>query len=204
MYFSKKDIELADQIKRLNIINSITGVKSANLIATISDDGVSNVAIFSSVIHLGSSPALLGFIVRPVHPSRSHTYYNIQNNGYFTINHIHREFAEKAHYSSGKFKQDQSEFKYCGLKEEYLNDFKAPFVNESKLKIGLKLVETINIKSNGCFLVVGSIEHLHIPDEIVNKTGHIDLQSLETLGIGGLDTYYELNRIYKFPYLKKT
>ncbi len=203
MYFSKKDIELIEQVKRLNIINSITGIKSANLIGTISNDRVSNVAIFSSVIHLGSSPSLLGFIMRPVHESRNNTYYNIKENGVFTINHIHEDFIEKAHYTSGKFDKDQSEFKYCGLTEEYLNNFQAPFVCESKLKIGLSLVESIKIESNGCILIIGAIEHIYIPDEIIGNHGHIDLQSLNTVGVGGLDTYYNLEKISRFPYVRK-
>jgi flavin reductase (DIM6/NTAB) family NADH-FMN oxidoreductase RutF len=52
-------------VERLNLINSCTGYKSANLIATKSEDGAVNVAIFSSITHLGSNPALIGFIVRP-------------------------------------------------------------------------------------------------------------------------------------------
>ena len=59
MYFSKKDIINASRIHRLNLINSITGIKPANLIGTISKDGHTNLAIFSSVIHLGSNPALI-------------------------------------------------------------------------------------------------------------------------------------------------
>ena len=54
-----------DKISRLNLINSITGVKPSNLIGTKSKDGFSNLAIFSSVVHLGSKPPLIGFITRP-------------------------------------------------------------------------------------------------------------------------------------------
>ena len=65
MYFNKKDLEEIGNVKRLNIVNSITGIKPANLIGTISKNKISNVAIFSSVVHLGSNPALIGVIVRP-------------------------------------------------------------------------------------------------------------------------------------------
>ena len=62
---SKDDMLAMDKIKRLNLINSCTGYKSANLIGTKSVDGIENVAVFSSITHLGSKPAMLGFIVRP-------------------------------------------------------------------------------------------------------------------------------------------
>ena len=64
MHFSKQDILNTPRIKRLNLINSITGIKPANLIGTISKNSHTNLAIFSSVIHLGSSPSLIGFIIR--------------------------------------------------------------------------------------------------------------------------------------------
>ena len=46
MYLNKKNIEDLDRIKKINIINSVTGVKSANLVGTISSKGITNVAIF--------------------------------------------------------------------------------------------------------------------------------------------------------------
>ena len=65
MHLTKEDIFKIDRIKRLNLINSVSGIKSANLIGTQSSDGYSNLAVFSSVVHLGSNPAYLGFVLRP-------------------------------------------------------------------------------------------------------------------------------------------
>ncbi len=49
----------------------MTGIKPANLIGTISKNQVSSLAIFSSVVHLGSNPALLGFVLR--YPKEDYT-----------------------------------------------------------------------------------------------------------------------------------
>jgi len=84
MYLSKEDIANTERVKRLNIINSISGIKPANLIGSISDEGEENVAIISSVVHLGSNPAYLGYILRPTEEVRRHTYENILENGCFT------------------------------------------------------------------------------------------------------------------------
>ncbi|MGO3346471.1 MAG: hypothetical protein ACTIM4_14665 [Marinomonas sp.] len=43
---------------RTQLINSLSGFKSANLIGTCNAQGQTNLAIFSSVFHLGASPAL--------------------------------------------------------------------------------------------------------------------------------------------------
>ncbi|MBM3186302.1 MAG: flavin oxidoreductase, partial [Bacteroidetes bacterium] len=71
----KADFQALSKVPRLNLINSCMGYKSANLIGSISKDGNYNLAVFSSITHLGSDPALLGFILRPTTVPR-HTYSN--------------------------------------------------------------------------------------------------------------------------------
>ena len=78
-HISKQDLNAMDRIYRLNLINSCTGYKSANLIGTVSTENIYNVAVFSSITHLGSDPALLTFIVRPTTVPRD-TYKNIIDN----------------------------------------------------------------------------------------------------------------------------
>lgn len=202
MHLTKEDIQQLERKRRLNIINSVSGIKPANLIGTISNSQQTNVAIFSSVIHLGSDPALLGFITRPTDEIPRHTYENILENGYFTVNHIPTAIVDKAHYTSGKVDRSVSEFDRCGLTEEYLYGFKAPFVKESSLKIGLKKVDEIPIKINGTILIVGEIEHLIIPDLAVDDRGYIDLSLYNTAGISGLNTYYSLTPVASFPYAR--
>ena len=66
IHFLQKDILAMERLPRLKLINSITGYKPGNLIATINGQGQTNLAIFSSVVHIGSDPALLGFFMRPL------------------------------------------------------------------------------------------------------------------------------------------
>ena len=136
-HFTKSDIKDLNKVKRLNIINSITGVKPGNLIGTINKEKTTNLAIFSSVVHLGSNPALLGFILRPQERVRKDTYNNILENGSYSINHLPETLTINGHYTSAKFHKDQSEFDYCKFTEWYADNFKAPFVKESNLNITL-------------------------------------------------------------------
>ena len=201
MTYTKKDIQALDRVNKLKIINSVTGIKPANLIGTINDNGQTNLAIFSSIVHLGSDPALLGFIARPLTAEVGHTYANIRANNSYTINHIHPHFIKNAHYTSAKFEANISEFERCNLKEEYVNNFKAPFVQESTFKMGMKFVEAIDIKHNGTKLIIGEIEHLIIPDNAV-VDGDIDLEATNSVGISGLNSYYSLTKIHKHPYVR--
>lgn len=200
MFLTKSDIENTPRIKRLNIINSVTGIKPANLIGTKSADGHSNVGIFSSVVHLGSDPALIGFIFRPQHEKPRDTYLNIKETGFYTINHVPADKVQNAHFTSAKFPKEISEFERCGLTEEYINGFLAPFVKESPLKIGLKMVEEITIPSNQTILMIGSIEQLVFPDEVMMESGQLDLEQLTTAGISGVDSYYSVRKLAQFKY----
>ena len=199
MHYDKKDIEQLDRVTRLKIINSVTGIKPGNLIGTVNENGTTNLAVFSSIIHLGSNPSLLGFISRPQTEEVGHTLRNILQTDCYTINHIHPEFVEKAHYTSAKFPSDVSEFDACNLSEEYIHNFKAPFVQESVFKMGLRFKEALDIKLNGTVLVIGEIEELVISEKaFVN--GDIDLEASEGVGISGLNTYYSLRKIDSYPY----
>ena len=201
MHYNKKSIDQLDRITRLKLINSVTGVKPGNLVGTVSESGHANLAVFSSIVHLGSNPSLLGFISRPQTEEVGHTFRNIRQTRFYTINHIHPEFAKKAHYTSAKFPSDVSEFDACELSELYVDNFKAPFVKESVFKMGLLFKEAIDIKLNGTVLVIGEIENLIISDKaFVN--GDIDLEESEGVGISGLNTYYSLKKIDSYPYAR--
>ena len=202
MHLTKSDIQQKPRIERLNLINSITGIKPANLIGTISDNGQPNLAIFSSVVHLGSNPALLGMVMRPQGDVRRHTWENIMQNGFYTINHVHQDFVQQAHYTSAKFEKEESEFEKCGLTAEYLADFKAPFVKESRVKMGMKFLQAIPIELNQTTLIIGEILHAIIPETAVDEKGHINLTIVETAGISGLNSYYTLGKIAQFPYAR--
>ena len=202
MHYTKKDIENMDRIQRIKYINSVSGIKPANLIGSIAEEGQTNLAIFSSVFHLGSDPALLGFITRPTGEVPRHTYENILQNEQYTINHVPTDFAKNAHYTSAKLERDHSEFEACGFTPELIGDFKAPFVKESSLKMGMRLKQTIDISMNGTILVIGEIEHLIMPAAAIDTEDDVNLANINGTGISGLNTYYSLQKINRYPYAR--
>ena len=202
MYLNKDSIQQLEKVDRLNLINSITGISPANLIGTISNDSIENLAIFSSVVHIGSNPPLMGFILRPTKKNRRDTYENIIETNKFTINHINSDMVERSHYTSVKFDKNESEFQKCRLTAEYLNNFQAPYVKESYAKVGLELEDIQSIKSNGCRLIIGRVERLYVPDSAIYKNGNIQLDLSNSIGVGGLNTYYSLDKIAEYPYAR--
>lgn len=198
-FFDTKDIHELHKIFRINLINSCSGFKSANLLGSISEEGITNVAIFSSVTHLGSSPPTLGFILRPTTVPRD-TYRNIKESGVFTINHIWEDVIEEAHHTSAKYSEEISEFDMTGLEPEFKGNFKAPFVKNAPVQMSMKFVEEIYVPSNDVILIVAEIQELFVKDELLEEDGFINLAKGKVATINGLDGYSIPNFKNRFSY----
>jgi flavin reductase (DIM6/NTAB) family NADH-FMN oxidoreductase RutF len=202
MRITQSELGKLDKVTKLNIVNSISGIKPGNLIGTKSKAGIENLAIFSSVVHLGSDPPLLGFILRPHHEFRRDTYANIIETGYFTINHIPTHMTEKAHFTSAKFEAEESEFEKCKIEPYYSDSFFAPYVKESGVKIGLKYVESIPITINDTAMIIGEVVEIDILDKAVSEDGRVDLQIANSAGVSGLNMYYKLEKVGEYPFAR--
>jgi flavin reductase (DIM6/NTAB) family NADH-FMN oxidoreductase RutF len=201
MHINQQQIKQYESQYRARLINSLSGFKSANLVGTINDKGVTNLSIISSVFHIGASPALVGLIIRP-HSVPRHTFENILQTKRYTINHVSADFWQQAHQTSARYAQEQSEFKAVGLNEEYLAGCSAPFVRQSKLKYALELREVVHLAINGTELVIGEVTDIMVDQQAVRKDGYIDIESLETITLSGLDSYHTSQRLARLAYAK--
>jgi flavin reductase (DIM6/NTAB) family NADH-FMN oxidoreductase RutF len=199
--FSSSAIQSWERFYRANFVNSLTGFKSVSLIGSINSEGQTNLGVFSSIVHIGSDPALVGYINRPT-KAAPHTLANIQATGVYTINHIHPAFLEQAHQSSAKYPEQVSEFEEIGLTPEFIESIKAPFVKESRVKYALSLKEIIPITLNNTFLVIGEIQRVKLEDDILQEDGFLSLDKAASLCSNGIDGYYSTQLIDRYEYAK--
>ena len=202
MHFTKARIDALEKHTRTHLINSLSGFKSANLIGTQDLLGNTNLSIVSSVIHLGAHPPLVGMIMRP-HSVPRHTFENILQTGVYTINQVNKSIYKQAHQTSARYDKDESEFEETGLTPEYLNEFSAPFVKESRLKYSVKFVESKHLEINGTELVIGEIVDVYLDETALQSDGFLDLQAIDTVAVTGLDSYHTANKLTRLPYAKK-
>lgn len=144
---SSADILQMDRHQRRNFVNTLSGVKSAQLIGTQSAQGVNNLGLFNSVVHISASPPSLGFLLRPLTVVRQ-TYNNLKAQGQFTLNQVHRDIFEKAHQASARYSADTSEFEATGLTPFFTERCTAPHVKEAHIKIGLEFAEEHYLQVN--------------------------------------------------------
>lgn len=201
MIIDKEALQNYESRYRATMINSLAGIRQAFLVGTKSKEGLSNLAIFSSLIHIGANPPLWGFISRPDMVRRD-TLMNILETKSYTINYVTDSYFEKAHQTSAKYDKEVSEFAACGFTEVYQANVEAPFVAEAHVKVAMKLEQKIDIVLNGTVLMIGSIEHIELNENLVAEDGFIALDQANTLACAGLDAYYLTTLIDRLAYAR--
>jgi flavin reductase (DIM6/NTAB) family NADH-FMN oxidoreductase RutF len=197
----RREIDELEKRFRANLINSISGYKSANLIATIDGKLRKNLAVFSSVVHVGAHPPLLGLVMRPIHVER-HTYSNILETGHYTLNALPYDLRQEGHLTSAKFSRDESEFEKSGLTPTDEGDY-PPFVEESPIGILCVLRSDLPIEVNGTRFLVGEILRLRIHEQYLGSDGYYDIQSAGVAAISGLDGYHRGIDRERFSYARE-
>lgn len=187
--------------ERAALVNSLSGFKSANLIGTANARGQSNLAIMSSVVHLGSNPPLLALVIRPGGEER-HTLDNILTTQHFSINHVSAPMIEAAHQTAARYPRDTCEFEATGLTPQWWKGFHAPLVVQAKVKLAMELRDHQELAINGTHLVIGEVIQLELPDESLNADGSLDLMSTDTVALAGLDAYHRGDLLKRMAYAK--
>lgn len=201
MMLTREDIEAMERRHRSNLINSLSGYKSANLLSTINAQGETNLALISSVFHVGACPPLIGMLIRP-HTVPRHSLENLIELGEYTLNVVTRQMYKKAHQTTARYPREQSEFAAVELTEEYSGKLKAPYVAQSQIKTGLSLVETQTLTVNDTVLVIGEIMEIRIADALINDDGQLNHNLAETVAITGLDEYHMATSMERLAYPK--
>jgi flavin reductase (DIM6/NTAB) family NADH-FMN oxidoreductase RutF len=200
-HISSTEIKNMEKQKRVHFINSLGGFKSVSLLGTSNNDGQTNLSIFSSNFHIGANPPLIAVVFRPSPPEHD-TLRNILDTRFYTINHINENIYKQAHQTSARYDSDISEFDITGLKPEYKDNFKAPFVAESNIQIGVEFKERIDITINNTIMIIGEIKEVYFPQNCLCEDGFLDLEKANTITCSGLDSYHKTIKLDRLSYAK--
>jgi flavin reductase (DIM6/NTAB) family NADH-FMN oxidoreductase RutF len=198
---TETDLIQMEQRKRAHLINSVGGFKSICLIGTFDLKGQTNLAIFSSIVHIGSNPPLISFIMRPDSVER-HTLSNILDTGSYTINHLNAAIYKQAHQTSARYPKEVCEFDATGLGIEYKANCIAPFVKESNVQLELEFKQRIDLAINNTIMIIGEIKNIYFPENCMQEDGFLDIEKAGTITCSGLDSYHSTNSLARLPYAK--
>lgn len=198
---TRQAIDALEKRHRANLFNSLAGYKSANLLGSINEQGQTNLALMSSVFHVGANPPTLGLLFRPHSVSR-HSLENILETSVFTLNVVTKDMYAQSHQTTARYPQDQSEFAATGLTEEYSPVHVAPYVAQSPIKTGLRLIETQTLSVNDTVLVIAEIIELRINEGLIGEDGQLNMNAANAVAITGLDEYHAASTLGRLAYPK--
>lgn len=197
--FGSEQLAQLDASFRRNLINCLPGYKPLQLIGTQNAAGVSNLALFSQIIHLGAAPPLIGVLFRP-HTVKRDTLENILETQCFTLNQVLPEWHVQAHWTAANW--EGSEFEATGLKEERKEGFPASFVEGSPVQLGCVLEEVQTLQINQTVLVIARIEQVFVDEKGLRADGTLDYDVLGTVSVTGLDEYHQGQSLGRLSYAK--
>lgn len=200
--YNTKDFDEMQKRFRATFFNSLSGFKSLNLVGTKGVNGVSNVAPFNSIIHIGANPPYIGMIARP-ETDEHQTLKNIRETKFYTLNHVNASIVKQAHQCSAKFDSQTSEFTATNLNEFYSDSHSAPYVLESNIKLGMQLESIIPIPINNTSLVIGKVVEVILNENYVDVDGYVRLDDAGTITCAGLDSYFNVEHIERIAYAEK-
>ncbi len=157
------------------------------LISTIGEDGVYNVAPFSSINVASVKPALVVFSISTLRQkggSRKDTIRNIEFSKEFVVNiPVTESIAQAMNKSSTEYPSDVDEFKETGLTPVKAAIVKAPMVAETPVNFECRVVQILDFGELPSIsnLVIGEVVLAHVDDEFY-VDGEIQAGKMNAIG----------------------
>jgi flavin reductase (DIM6/NTAB) family NADH-FMN oxidoreductase RutF len=161
-------------------------------VATISADGIPNLAPFSFFTGVSANPPVICFcpVRRAGDGQRKDTLRNILEVGEFVVNIVSEDFAAQMNVCAADFKPEVDEFEISGLTPVPSDLVKPPRVAESRIQMECRLLQTVEICDQplGATIVIGRILRFHVDDALFDDF-RIDPDKLQAIGRMGGPTY---------------
>ena len=155
-------------------------------VSTLNANDQPNLAPFSYFNAVCAKPPTLLFStsIRGTDGKPKDTYFNVKNTREFVVNIVTEETAEAMNISSTEFPPDVNEFEAANLTPAPSQTVKPPRVLESPVSFECRLKQIIDISDQpgGGSIIIGTVVHIHIADEVMFGGDKIDPLLLKPVG----------------------
>lgn len=164
-------------------------------VATVDPDGMRNLAPFSFFNAIGSNPPAVSVSINytAANDQRKDTLRNIEATGEFVVNIVTEELAQAMNITATDFPPDIDEFVAAGLTPAPSVTVRPPRVAESPVNFECRLLTMVPIGSGpgSATLVVGTIAHIHVRDDLIDHRYRVNLRALRPIArLAGADYAY--------------
>jgi flavin reductase (DIM6/NTAB) family NADH-FMN oxidoreductase RutF len=150
-------------------------VRTAVVITTISERGISNAAPFSFNSPISFEPPLYGFSCNSAHD----TWRNIQANGEFVVNVVGKDLAGLMHVLETDYPYEDSELAHAGLTEAEAKVVKPPRIQEAVAWIECKLEQSVELGDH--IWITGSVVAAGVKDKYWKDAEMLDVEKAKLL-----------------------
>ena len=168
-------------------------------VSSISPSGVPNLAPFSFFNGIGANPPAVVFSPLNGRDGRpKDTVLNIEATGQFVVNVVSAALAKPMNDTSAELPYETSEFAAFGITPLPSVRVPPPRVAESPAQMECELLQIVHVGTGpmSANLVIGRVVLLHLADRVLDPSGQIDPQLLDTIGrLGGNNYTHTRDRI---------
>ena len=164
-------------------------------VSTVSEDGVDNLAPFSSYNYISSSPPVLGFNTGIWPDGRlKDTPRNAIDTGEFVVNVVTHDVAEAMIRTAEDIPSDESEFDHAGVERLPSDEVAPPRVADAVVSMECTLHDSMRVYDR--MVVLGDVVRYHVAEEAL-VDGKIESLKLDTVGrMGG--PYYTRTEAFEY------
>jgi flavin reductase (DIM6/NTAB) family NADH-FMN oxidoreductase RutF len=192
-----EEFAVADRSARDNarVIKSAVSPRPIAWISTRSEDGVDNLAPYSSYNYVSSDPPVVLFNSPDAEDGGpKDTARNALEREEFAVNVVTEPLLAAMDSSSERLPPEESEFDHVGVERAPCRRIDAPRVAEAAVTMECTLHDSLSV--HGRLVILGDVEYLHVSEAVLTD-GTIDMRKLPTVGrLGG--PYYTVSDRVEF------
>jgi len=173
------------------LLSSVIVPRPIAWVSTVGEDGVFNLAPFSSYIGISSKPMVVGFcVIWTGESKKKDTLRNIEFAKEFVINVVDEPLAEPMNVTAAPYHSDVDEFKEVGLTPVKADLVKVPMVAESPINLECRLNQVLEFGEapRRVSFIVGEVLQVHVRDGLY-ADGMVQMSKLKVLGRLSGDLY---------------
>jgi flavin reductase (DIM6/NTAB) family NADH-FMN oxidoreductase RutF len=166
------------------IMKSVVSPRPIAWISTVDDEGVDNLAPFSSYNYLGHSPPMVQFNSRNESAGElKDTARNALDTGEFAVNVVTESMLETMDHTSKDIPAEESEFDLADVQRADCRHIDPLRVADAAATLECTVLESREIRNR--LMIVGDVVYIHVDDERLTE-GQVDALKMDTVGrLGG-------------------
>ena len=189
------EVEDLDDRENARIIKSAVSPRPIAWISTVDEEGVDNLAPFSSYNYVSSSrPVVLFNSPNADHGGLKDTAHNALETGEFAVNVVDEPLLEPMDATAATLPPEESEFDFADVERAECERIDPPRVADAAVTMECTLYDSVEIYDR--ITIFGEVVRFHVSEDVMTD-GEIDSRKLETVGrLGG--PYYTVSEVAEF------